>query len=157
MPRVVRPNTGTSLGNHEERIRRLERSPGGGGGSVSGELLALWYGLNLPLATGAAGGVWSVPYVGGSSVTWNIARAKFRLETPSTSGGYTIEIQRSPGGSVFTPTNIISLSLAAGAHEVEVTSGFGVTTVTSGQLLRVFWQVLGSNAQNFTVQLEASS
>jgi hypothetical protein len=153
--RLVRPSTEANFGDHEDRIRRLERATPSA--SSSGELEALWWGNTPPLAVGAAGGVWTVPFIDGASVSWTLARAKFRLESASTTGGYTIKLQRSAAGGVFVPTDVVTLALAVGANEVVSTGPFGIATVTSGDLLRVFWSVIGANAQNFTVQLEGSS
>jgi hypothetical protein len=149
--RLQEPGVGRDIQNHEERLRTLERGLGGGGG---GELEAFWWGNLAPVSVGPAGGIWSVPYLEGASVTFNVVRTYFRFEVASTAGTYTVALQKSPAGGVFTPTTLDTLSLAAGVHEVTHTGSFG--TVSSGDLLRVNWTAVGSNAQVFTIQLEGT-
>jgi hypothetical protein len=151
--RLIPPSMQAGMGDHERRIRYLERSPGGGGGGP-GQLLALWAGNLPPLATGAAGGIWRVPNLLGAPHTWTVVRTYFRLESPSSAGTYQINIEKSVGGGAFVPTILDTLPLAPGFHEVTDVGTFGTTT--SGDLLRVNWTGLGSNGQIFTVQLEGN-
>lgn len=147
--RLRTPGVEAAIGDHEERIRALERSPGGQGG----DLEAFWWGNFPPLAVGPAGGIWTVPFIEGDSVTWEIVRTYFRFESPSGVGTYTIQIEKSPPGA-FVPTVLDSLSLAAGVNDVTHTGTFGL--VVSGDLLRLNWVAIGSNARNFTVQAEGT-
>ncbi len=141
-------------GDLERRMQAVEKRDTGGGGTPAGTMEALWWGAVPPLVTTIGPGVWSVPFIAGGSVTYTISRAYFRLETASTLGTYSVKFQKSAAG-VFTPTDIVTVSLAAGANDVTVTGGFGVATVSSGDLLRIDWTGIGANALDYTLQLEA--
>lgn len=147
--RLQTPGVESALADHEARLRAVERSPGGG----TGNLEALWWGILPPVATGPAGGVWSVPFINGASASWDIVRTYFRFESAPLAGTYEIELQYSAAGA-FVPHAIDDLSLTVGVNEVTHTGAFG--TLTSGQLLRVDWLSLGSGAQQFTIQLEGT-
>jgi hypothetical protein len=138
------------VAEHERRLRQVERRQGGGGGQVG--MVAIWDGLLPPVVAGPAGGVWQVPYLNGVGVTFDLTRAYFRFESPSTAGSYEVEIQWSPAGSTFVAHAICDLTVAAGANETSTVTALG--SVTSGELLRVDWLTIGANAATFTVQLE---
>ncbi len=104
----------------------------------------------LNILTGA---VWKVPLVDGASVTFNLTRLVFRLENPGL-GTTTVRVEKSTTTGVFTPTTVETISLAAGAYEATDTTGLG--SVTSGNLLRIVWTAVGTNARGYLVFLEGT-
>ena len=109
-------------------------------------LLATWQGY-LP-ASPVIGAVWRVPYVDGIPVTFDLTRAWIRVEIPGSST--IVRLQSSPPGA-FSGSTITTLTIAAAANAAEITTGLG--QITSGQLLRINWQAIGTTG-HYTVELE---
>ncbi len=133
-----RPTGWNTAGDHETRIRGLEATKGGG---VSG-VIAQWNG-NLPIATGT-GPVRQVPYdADGSSLTFLLDQAFFRIETPQLVP-IQVTIQSSPGGnSVFTPTTVATLTIPAASYEPASYPAIS-SSVVSGDLLRIVYVAVGT-------------
>src|SRR4051812_48069257 len=106
----------------------------------------------LNILTGA---VWKVPLVDEVSTTFDLTRALFRLETPGTTSTV-VRIEKSSGGGAFSgsPTTITTLTLTSGSYETTDTTGLG--SVTSGDLLRIVWVSVGTNARGFLVAVEGT-
>lgn len=105
------------------------------------------YALNI-----IQGATFVVPEVEGASITFDLTRIVFRLSTPASSGDTTMHVEKSAGGGAFSGSSIGGLTLAAGSYEDESTVGFG--TVTSGDLLRLVWDNVGTGARDYTVEVE---
>jgi hypothetical protein len=118
---------------------------GSGGGVVPTaqplRILAPWAGA-VPSATGN-GLEWSVPFdADGSSFTFDLALALARLTATYTSP-VQFRIESSPGGQVaFTPTTVVTLTVAPGDYESPLTATAAVS-VASGDVLRLVFAALG--------------
>lgn len=121
------------------------------GGAVH-QLQAKQYGP-MPGSVGSAG-MYRVPYFAGASVTFTLSRASLHLETAGSTTS-TLVVEKSSTASVFTAVTVATLTLAASATQVDVTSGLG--TLASGDLIRFRWTALGTGAQSFHAQLEGTS
>ena len=128
-------------------VIRVDATAGGG----TTALVAEWFGT-LPDTPGA-GLVFRVPYLAGVSVDFDLERALLRVETPG-STSTVAEVQSSPGGGAFTPTTLVTLTVAASAYEDEDVSALG--TVSSGDLFRIEWTSIGTSAADFLIQLEGT-
>jgi hypothetical protein len=95
-----------------------------------------------------------VPYFGGASVTFTLSRASLHLETAGSSSS-TLVLEKAPGGAAFVAVLVATLTLAASANDVAVTSSLG--TLSSGDLIRWRWTALGTGAQSFYAQLEGNA
>lgn len=117
-----------------------------GGGRVFGAGWSGPYPLNI-----LTGSTWQVPLVSGGTVSFSLESMRFRLETPGASST-TVHVERSNGGTTFTGSTVGALTLAAGTYETSVSTALG--TVTSGDLLRIVWDAVGSGARGYLVFLE---
>ena len=119
-------------------------------------LSIIWQGDALPAALGPAGGVWRVPYINGVSKTYNMQRLVLRLEVPAPSTvsnpTTTVKVQYSAGGGAFSGTDIATLTAGAGVYEHVITTSLG--TLTSGQLVRLYWTSIGVGPNVWTVHFE---
>lgn len=123
----------------------------GEGGGGPHQLGVGWVGpYPLVVLTGA---VWKVPLVDGAATTFDLTRLLLRLESPGT-GTTTVRVEKSSGGDVaFSPTTVGTLSLTGGSdYEVSTSSSLG--SVSSGDLLRIVWVAVGTNARGYLVHLE---
>lgn len=121
-------------------------------GSGPKKILFCWSG-SLPTVIGN-GIVWRVPFNSdGSSFTFTLSRAFARIEDTYTSGT-SFRLEKSAGGNVaFSGSTITTLTVAAGAYEVEVT-GLS-TSVVSGDLVRIVFTSVGA-VTKFDVELLGS-
>lgn len=117
-------------------------SSAGGGATAKRDLFCNWQYNLPPTVVGQFGGMWQVPYDGASSLVFNLTRAYFRLEVAPTVA-YTVTIDKSAPGGAFSGVVVATLTVTAGTHEVTVTS-FGGATVSSGDLVAVFFTAIGS-------------
>lgn len=132
-------------------------APGGsdeipGLGSSTRVLGAGWFGpypLNI-----IQGATFVVPEVEGAAMTFDLTRILFRLSTPAVSGDTTMHVEKSAGGGAFAGSTIGGVTLAAGAYEGTDTTSLG--SVTSGDLLRLVWDTVGSGARDYTVEVEGT-
>jgi hypothetical protein len=120
-------------------------------GATTRQFLAQEFGP-MPGSVGARG-MYRIPFFAGSSVTFTLTRAALHLETAGSTTS-TLIIEKSSTSGVFTPVTVATLTLAASATQVDVTSSLG--TIASGNLLRFRWTALGTGAQSFHVQLEGN-
>jgi hypothetical protein len=93
-----------------------------------------------------------VPYPEGDPMTFDVVKTIFRLTTAGTSTTR-VKVQYSSGGGAFAPTDVADMSLTSGVHEISAGSGFGVSTVTSGDQLRIQWQTFGTGAEDYQVYI----
>jgi hypothetical protein len=93
-----------------------------------------------------------VPYPEGDPMTFDVVKKIFRLTTAGTSTTR-VKVQYSSGGGAFAPTDVADMSLTSGVHEISAGSGFGVSTVTSGDQLRIQWQTFGTGAEDYQVYI----
>jgi hypothetical protein len=119
--------------------------PAGPTGPV--RMLASWQGV-VPSAA-QVGAVWRVPFVEGVALTFNLVSAYARVEVAGVATT-SVALEKSPAGA-FVATAVTSLDVAAGANEVEGTTGLG--TVSSGGLLRIKWTAIGSPGSAYTIEL----
>lgn len=120
--------------------------PGGGGAKIIG---FGWFGpypLNI-----IQGATFVVPEVEEASMTFDLTRILFRLNTPGTTST-TMHVEKSSGGGAFSGSTVGGVTLTAGTYEGEDTTSLG--TVTSGDLLRLVWDTVGVNARDYTVEVE---
>jgi len=109
-----------------------------------------------PLITGADPAEVTIPYSvmdGFSIISWNVKRLSFRAQL-SESVSSVIDIEKSTGGGVFSPTTIGSVTLPAASYEGFTTGSLG--TVVSGDKIRFNVTTLGT-AQNWTIITEISN
>jgi hypothetical protein len=93
--------------------------PAGPTGPV--RMLASWQGV-VPSAA-QVGAVWRVPFVEGVALTFNLVSAYARIEVAGVATT-SVALEKSPAGA-FVATAVTSLDVAAGANEVEGTTGLG--------------------------------
>jgi hypothetical protein len=157
--RVSGPTTITVTTHYEGATpSQIQTTIIGGGGGGTGAAAARQFGAGwtgpypLNILTGA---VWKVPRIDGAAMTFDLTRMLFRLESPGTTTT-TVRVEKSAGGGVFsaTPTTVGTLTLTAGSYETSTASGLG--TVTSGDLLRIVWVAVGTNARGYLVQIEGA-
>ena len=99
--------------------------------------------------------VWRVPYnTDGSSYTFTIAEAFFRVETPNVNPT-SIRFETSPGGAVFIPTTLTTLSVSGAGGYEHYTPGLAVV-VTSGTLLRMVHTAVAANGSIYQAELVGS-
>lgn len=94
-----------------------------------------------------------VPLVEGEEMTFDLTRILLRLGTPGGSST-TMHIEVSAGGGAFSGSPIGGVTLTAGTYEGEDTSGLG--QVTSGDLIRMFWDTVGDGARDYSVEVEGT-
>jgi hypothetical protein len=116
------------------------------------QLLAQLYGP-MPGSLGASG-MYRIPYIAGASVTFTLSRVSLHLETAG-STATTLLLEKSTAGGLFVGSTVATLTLAAAAIQVDVTSSLGA--LQSGNLIRWRWTALGTGAQSFLAQLEGTS
>lgn len=116
------------------------------------QLEAVWSG-EVPAAP-ANCQVWHVPYVEGAALTFTLSRATLRVETPGSTSNVVVVIESSASGGAFSPTTLVTLTLAPGDYEVY--DDTLVSTVHSGDLLRARFSGVDADATDFTIQLEGS-
>jgi hypothetical protein len=121
-------------------------------GATAPQLLAQQYGP-MPGSLGASG-MYRVPYIAGASVTFTLSRVSLHLETAG-STTTTLLLEKSTASGSFIASTVATLTLAASATDVAVTTSLG--TLASGTLIRWRWTALGAGAQSFHAQLEGSS
>jgi hypothetical protein len=117
-------------------------------------VIRYWEGFT-PVATGPDGMVIRIPYDpadGIGTLTFDIRSITFRVEVPGSTTS-TVLVETSPGGGVFTPTTLDTLSLASGVYEVTHTGS--LATVQSGYLLRANVSAIGTGAANWLIDLMA--
>lgn len=130
-----------------------DHAPGGAdpiSGLGPGGVIAEWN-SNLPITTGN-GPVRQVPYDSdGGSLSFLLDQAYFRIETPQLTA-ISVRIESSPGGnSVFVPTTVATLTIAAGNYEPSSYPAIS-SSVASGDLLRIVY-VAVANPTVFDVQI----
>lgn len=97
--------------------------------------------------------IFMVPRLNAGNVTFNVKRAFIRSEV-SNANTTTIQIERSTGTGVFSAGNVLTASLSlTSAYETSTTS-FSITTLTSGDKVRVNFSALGASQGPFYVELE---
>lgn len=121
------------------------------GAASTANLLANWAGV-LPSIAGP-GVVFRVPELTGASHTWTISKCTARIETVQV-GSVVFLVEKSAGGGAFSATTVATLTIAAAAREVSVT-GLSVS-VTTGDLLRIKFSVIGSTGSLYSVEAEGS-
>jgi hypothetical protein len=99
------------------------------------------------------GATFVVPEVEGASMTFDLTRILFRLNTPGTTST-TMHVEKSSGGGAFSGSTVGGVTLTAGSYEGEDTTSLG--SVTSGDLLRLVWDTVGTNARDYTVEVEGT-
>ncbi len=147
----TRPTEWGKIGDHESRIRKLEATPASGGSSSVRTIGFGWFGpypLNI-----IQGATFVVPLVEEASMTFDLTRILFRLSTPGLSST-TMHVAKSTGGGAFSGSNIGGVTLAAGSYEGSDITSLG--SVTSGDLLRLVWDTVGTNARDYTVEVEGT-
>jgi hypothetical protein len=122
----------------------------GSGGSGARKMVAFWAG-SLPTIAGTDGLVIRVPYdADGSSFSFTLTRAFARIETSQTAA-VVFRLEKSPGGGVFTPTTVDTVTVAAGDYDQEDT-GLSAA-VSSGDLLRLVYVTVVGTLPVFEVEL----
>lgn len=86
-----------------------------------------------------------------ASITWNVKSIFFRVGTAG--GAPQITVEKYTGTGAFSATTVGSVTLASGANEGSITSGFTTSTLTSADKVRVNVNTLGT-AANWEVLLE---
>ncbi len=86
-------------------------------------------------------------------MTFNLDRILFRLSNPGATST-TMHIEKSSGGGAFSGSTVGGVTLTGGTYEGEETAALG--QVTSGDLLRLLWDTVGTNARNYTVEVEGT-
>jgi hypothetical protein len=114
-------------------------------------MLAREYGP-MPGSVGSRG-MYRVPYIGGAAVTFTLARASLHLEIAG-STATTLLIEKSTTSGSFIASTVATLTLAAAATDVTVTTALG--TLVSGTLIRFRWTALGTGAESYHAALEGS-
>jgi hypothetical protein len=105
------------------------------------------------------GGISIVPYDPSEptlvSIAWTVVDIVFRVESASSSGVTSVQIDRSIGTGVFTSVgylNTVPVTIPIGAYEPTVRPALlSVTTVNSGDKLRPVYSAIGLGAAGFTV------
>jgi hypothetical protein len=126
--------------------------PGIGGGDDTTRVFGAGWAGPYPLNV-LAGATWKVPEVEGTSMTFDLTRILFRLETPGTSST-TVHVEKSSGGGAFSGSTVGTVTLTAGTHEGTDTTSLG--SVSSGDLLRIVWDTVGSGARGYLVTVEGT-
>jgi hypothetical protein len=104
-----------------------------------------------PAGTGADTAEFVVPYSprdGTTSVTWNVRRIDFRVQTAG--GAPAITVEKSTATGAFSATTVGTVTLGSGAFEGNNTTSLG--TVASGDKLRFNVGTLAT-AQNWTIEV----
>lgn len=107
-----------------------------------------------PAGTGGDVAEFTLPYSaadGTTTVTWNVRRIDFRVQTAG--GAPAVTVEKYTGTGAFSATAVGSVTLGSGANEGSQTSGFTTSTLSSGDKVRFNPTALGT-ATNWTVQLE---
>jgi hypothetical protein len=117
-------------------------------------MLARWFGA-MPGSLPASSGMYRVPFFAGAARTFTLSRASLHLETAGSSATTLVVEKCTPSGGVFVAVLVATLTLAAAATDVAVTTSLG--SVASGDLIRWRFTALGTSAQNFAAQLEGAS
>jgi hypothetical protein len=108
-----------------------------------------------PTATGADTAEIEMPYdTNNSSLTFNILRILFRVQ--SGGGAPSIQVELYAGTGAFSPTTVGVVTLAGGANEGQITSGFTTATVASGSKLR-FNVLTLATATAWTIQVDIAA
>jgi hypothetical protein len=95
-----------------------------------------------------------VPFVDGATVEFTITRLVVRMEVAGTATT-TARFQKSAGGnSAFSASTIGDVSLASGDFQDENTSPT-ITTLESGDLIRLTWTAIANDASGYMAMLEA--
>jgi hypothetical protein len=105
-----------------------------------------------PSGTGADTAEVVVPYSprdGTTSVTWNVRRIDFRVQTAG--GAPAVTVEKSTAAGAFSAATVGTVTLGSGAFEGSNTTSLG--TVASGNKLRFNVGTLAT-AQNWTIQVE---
>lgn len=114
------------------------------------ELMAVWAG---PVPTVAGPGLeFTVPQVRGVSVTFALSRLFTRLSVLP-AGTTTFRIEKSAGGGAFSAAASWSLSHTTTDWEKSTTS-FSGATVSSGDIVRLYFVAVNGNGGQYQVQLE---
>lgn len=105
-------------------------------------------------ATSDLGTVLIVPQINGVDVSFELTEMKLRAETPGSTQTQ-VKLQHSEGGdSAFTPLDLATFTLPATDYQVTSSGSYG--TVTSGDLLRIRWQSVGTGAANFFLMIQGT-
>lgn len=152
---IKRPGVWEELGDLNERINNLERT-GGGGSAGPATCIATWSFARHPYSAGAMQGIWRVPEVAGVSTTFDVSLCFVRNEVRCSSGTYTILFQKSAAGGAFSATTIATLTLTSADYE-DTETGTGMGTITSGNLLRVYYSTVGTGGTTVNLELEATA
>jgi hypothetical protein len=131
--------------------------------SVSGAIMIVVLASSFtPSATGGDTGPFIVPHAkdGTTSVTYNVKRVYFRVETPS-SGSSTIQIEKYTGTGAYSGTSMLSGGMTlsgsstyeAYALQSSTTPTITTTTVASGDKVRFNFTALDATHANFTIEV----
>lgn len=108
-----------------------------------------------PTATGADTAEIEMPYdTNNGSLTFNILRVLFRVQ--SGGGAPSIQVELYAGTGAFSPTTVGVVTLASGANEGQITSGFTTATIASGSKLR-FNVLTLATATAWTIQVDIAA
>jgi hypothetical protein len=104
-----------------------------------------------PTSTGADAAELTVPheYDGTLAADWTVRRVNFRVGTAG--GSPSVQLQKSTSAGVFSPADLVTVTLGSNAYEGYAAGIFG--TATSGDKLRMNVLELGT-AQNWTVTVQ---
>jgi hypothetical protein len=118
---------------------------------ITAALLPLRAQLYGPMPTSvSSSGMFRIP---GNAVTYTLTRVSLHLETAG-STTTTLLLEKSTASGSFVGSTVATLTLAAAATDVAVTTSLG--SLASGNLIRWRWTALGTGAANFHAQLEAT-
>jgi hypothetical protein len=118
--------------------------------STTREVTAVWVGP-LPTVTGPGLEV-TVPLFEGASLTFTLERMFTRLSVLPV-GTTTFRMEKSVGGGLFVPVTVASSSHTTSDYEKTVTS-FSSSTVTSGDILRLYYVAVAGSGGLYQVQLQ---
>lgn len=86
---------------------------------------------------------------GDADITIDLERFALRLETPASSGDTVAILQKATGGGAPTWTDVATCTITAGNYEATEQT-IGAYTITSGDLLRLYFTSVGTGADYYT-------
>lgn len=137
---------------HDHRPGGPDPIPGLTGGGATTRVFGAGWAGPYPLNV-LQGATWKVPLVEGASMTFDLTRMLARLETPGTTST-TVHVEKSTGGGAFSGSTVGSITLTAGSYEGTDTTSLG--SVASGDLLRIVWDTVGTDARGYLVTVEGT-
>lgn len=85
---------------------------------------------------------------GDADLTFDLERIHVRVETPSSSGSVTVKLQKATGGETAPSwSDVTTVTLTAGEYEAAAT--IGAVTVTSEDLLRLYFTGIGTGVTDY--------